>query len=250
MKQTTLNFIVLLLAGFLGMGSLLRADDERAQAVVSRAIEVAGGFEALAARTAMTCREKGTYHLGGESISYRGSTHIDWPDRIRLEVEQVYTIVLNGDRGWMRTEGKFERLTPPQFAEVHQQHYARWLASLTPLQDSKTKLTYLGESSVNGAEAVGVRASRVGEKPVDLYFDRISGLLLKTRTMVTTADSSEKPIEEVNLFKEYKKIDGVLFPMQLVILHDGRKFAEANLYDVKLSEKLPDSDFTVPNRER
>lgn len=204
----------------------------------------------LAARTAMTCREKGTYYLGGESISYRGSTRIDWPDRIRLEVEDVYTIVLNGSQGWMRIEGKFEELSPPQYAEVHQQHYARWLASLAPLRDSETKLTYLGESSVNGAAALGVRANRRGEKTVDLYFDLKSGSLLKTRTMVTTADSSEKPIEEVNLFKNYKKIDGVLFPTQLVILHNGQKFAEANLYDVKLSERLPDSDFTVPKQDR
>ena len=77
-----------------------------------------------------------------------------------------------------------------------------------------------------------------------------TGLLLKTRTKVSTADSTENAIEEVNLFKEYKKVDGVLFPMQLVILHDGAKFAEANFYDVKLSETLPAADFTVPDSRK
>lgn len=237
----------LLVVALLGPLPSLWGQNERALAVVDRAIEATGGFQALSARRAMTCREKGTYFLDGESLAYRGSARIHWPDRLRLEVENVYTIVLDGDRGWMRTEGRFQRLAPEQFAEVHQQHYARWLASLTPLRDPSCKLGYLGQSTVNGADVDGVRVDREGEKAVDLYFDQKTGLLLKTRTLVTTADSGDEPIEEVNLFKEYSKVDGILFPKQLIILHDGKRFAEANLYDIRLSETLPASEFTVPD---
>jgi hypothetical protein len=250
MNRYRIVFPSLIVAGLFWQTSRTTAQDERAQAVVQRAIEVSGGADALATRRAMSCREKGTYFLNKESIPYRGSTRIQWPDRLRLEVEEVYTIVLNGNRGWMQTDGKFEALTAVEYDEVHQQHYARWLASLTPLTDSKCKLTYLGKSTLNGAQVDRVRAHRDGEKMVDLYFDSKTGLLLKTRTKVSTADSTENAIEEVNLFKEYKKVDGVLFPMQLVILHDGAKFAEANFYDVKLSETLPAADFTVPDSRK
>lgn len=250
MNRYRIAFSALLVAGLFWHASQAIGQDERAEAVVQRAIEASGGADALATRRAMSCREKGTYFLNNESIPYRGNTRIHWPDRLRLEVEEVYTIVLNGNRGWMKTDGKFEALTAVEHDEVHQQHYARWLASLTPLTESKCKLTYLGESTLNGAQVDGVRAGRDGEKTVDLYFDNKTGLLLKTRTMVSTADTAQKAIEEVNLFKEYKKVDGVLFPMQLVILHDGAKFAEANFYDLKLSESLPAADFTVPNPGR
>lgn len=226
------------------------AADERAKAVVQRATEASGGADALAARRAMSCLEKGTYHLSGETIPYRGSTKIHWPDRLRLEVEDVYTIVLDGDRGWMRSDGKVATLTPAQFAEVQQQHYARWLASLTPLGDDAFKLTYVGHSRVNGAEAEAIRVARVGKTPVELYFDDKTGLLFKSRTLITTADSQEKPIVEINLFREFKKVDGVLFPTQLIIYHDGKIFAEANLYDIKLTESLPDSDFAKPEAGR
>src|SRR2546427_242862 len=78
-------------------------DDGRA--IVTRAIQAAGGEAKLAKFQAFTWKEKGTYYGMGEGLPYTGVYAINRPSQFRMEIEGVFIVVVNGDKGWVQAGG-------------------------------------------------------------------------------------------------------------------------------------------------
>src|SRR5208282_5412821 len=84
-----------------GVGLVRSGDDKDARAIIAKAIKAAGGEAKLAKLKASTWKEKGTYYgMGDDGFPYTANYAIQWPGQFRLEVEGVFTIVLDGDKGW------------------------------------------------------------------------------------------------------------------------------------------------------
>jgi hypothetical protein len=116
--------------------------------------------------------------------------------------------------------------------------------SLAPLLVGDTyKLELIGEAKVSDKPAVGVRVSAKGHKDISLFFDKESGLLVKTQKRTKEAGVE---VDEENFYSDFKEIDGVKLPMTLKILHDGKKFLDAKVTEAKLLEKLDDDVFAKP----
>jgi hypothetical protein len=96
---------------------------------------------------------------------------------------------------------------------------------------------------VSDKPAVGVRVSAKGHKDISLFFDKESGLLVKTQKRTKEAGVE---VDEENFYSDFKEIDGVKLPMTLKILHDGKKFLDAKVTEAKLLEKLDDDVFAKP----
>jgi hypothetical protein len=47
-------------------------------------------------------------------------------------------------------------------------------------------------------------------------------------------------------YSDYKKVDGLLIAHKLLIKRDGNKYVDAEVTEVKVSEKLDDSVFAKP----
>src|SRR5260370_18135650 len=93
--------------------------------------------------------------------------------------------VVNGDKGWIKlNDGETKEMSKEQLAEEREELYGKAVAALVPLKDKTYQLAALGESKVEGRDAVGVRVSRKGHRDVSLFFDKGNGLLAKTRTPV------------------------------------------------------------------
>src|SRR5436190_1878197 len=132
--RTTLAVGLLGLSALVATGAAGRANDQAdARGVVDRAIQAAGGAEALARHNAATWKEKGTYYGMGSAVPYTGSYAVQWPDRFRMEVDGVFTIVLDGDKGWVRANDETKDMTPQQLREQQAEHYAGWVTTLLPL---------------------------------------------------------------------------------------------------------------------
>lgn len=242
MILSTLGFVGILVAG-----AASGADDQAsARAVIDKAIKAAGGEKNLAKFNAHTWKEKGTYHGMGEGVPYTGKYAVQWPGQFRMEIENVFIIVLDGDKGWISAQGTTKEMDKDQLAEQKEGLYAGWVTTLLPLKDKAFTLAPLGESRVENRPAVGIRVSRKDHRDVNLFFDKESGLLLKTERRARAEEQGGKEVTQEVYLQDYQKIEGANIPKKIVIKRDGKPFVEAENQDLKIADKLDKSVFAKP----
>jgi hypothetical protein len=229
-----------------------RADDAAdARAIVDKAIKAHGG-DALTKYKAVTVQMKGTVQAMGQGIEFSGEVATHGPERQKLDIEasvagQKFRVVnvLNGDKGWTRFGDETMELDKDKIAEAKEQAHAGWVASLVPLKEKGYTLTTVGEAKVNDKPAVGVKVSYKGRRDVDLYFDKASGLLVKSEARVRDEESGQE-VNEETFYSDYKEVQGTQQAMKFLVKRDGKVFMEGEATSYELTEKLPDSVFDKP----
>jgi hypothetical protein len=221
----------------------VQADDQAdPRAIIDRAIKASGGEEMLAKNKAQTWNETGTFYGMGDGLPFKGAYASQPPSQFKMAIENVFTIVVNGDKGWMNDT----EMNAEQLAEFKENNYAGWVSSLLPLKDKEFTLTAIEETKVGNEPAVGVKVSHAGHRDVKLYFDKKTGLLVKVVMRAKAEDLGGKEVDQESELREYKDMNGIKVPMKVVILRDGKRYVEAEVTDWKGSEKLPDSTFAKP----
>jgi hypothetical protein len=233
-----LSFLITLAAGG-------RADDKDCRAVIEKAIQAVGGEQLLAKNQALTWKEKGTFYGQGGAQPYTGSYEVQWPDQFRMEIQGVFTLVLNDDKGWFSEGGKTQAMNREQLAQQKETQYASWVTTLLPLKNKAFTLSPLGESKVGERAAVGVNVAHQGHKDIQLFFDKQRGLLLKTVYRYKEARIG-KEMEMVITGTDFKEFGGLKFPTKVAMKRDGKKFVEAEMFDIKPVQKLDASVFGRP----
>src|ERR1700678_4090811 len=80
------------------------ADDAAsARAIIDKAIQAGGGEEKLAQFKSQTFRETGTYYGMGKGQPYTGVYALQCPGHFRMEIEGVFTMIVAGDKGWIKS---------------------------------------------------------------------------------------------------------------------------------------------------
>jgi hypothetical protein len=179
-------------------------------------------------------------------MPYRGSFAVQWPDRLRMEIEGVFTIVLNGDRGWVRTQGMTRDMTREELTEEKHQHYGGWVATLLPLKDKAFQLDIVGEPAVEGKSAVEIKVTREGQREIRLFFDKESGLLVKVSYPVKANSLGGKVVEQVTMFHDYREVEGAQVPRKVTMYRDGKLFVAAENDELKAAPKLDARAFERP----
>src|SRR5262249_32469191 len=216
------------------------------KAVIDAAIKASGGAEKLAKFNSETWKEKGTYYGMGAGQPYTGTYAVSFPDRFRMEIEGAFVIVLNGDKAWFKAGDNTSEMGKEQLEEQKENLYASWVASLLPLKDKAFTLAALEEIKVDNRPAVGVKVSRKDHRDGSLYFDKETGLLVKTASHPKDLEAGGKEITQEVFLSDYKEVEGAKVPMKVVVKHDGKQFVEAENVDVKPSPKLDDKTFAKP----
>src|SRR5207248_11447730 len=103
-----------------------------------------------------------------------------------------------------------------------EQGYAGWVATLLPLKDKAFTLTTIGEVEVEKRPALGVKVSSKGHRDVDLYFDKESGLLVKTETRLKDEGGQEVMAE--TFLRDYKDVEGTKHAMKFAVHRDGKLY--------------------------
>jgi hypothetical protein len=229
-----------------------RADDAAAaRALIDKAVQAQGGVAKLAKWPAVTARLKGTYHALGAAVAFTGEFAAQGPDRYKLDIEaeadgQKFRLVqvLNGDKGWVKLDDDTEELDKEDLAEVKEEAYGEWVATLVPLKDKAFVLAPLGEVNIDKRPARGVTVSSKGHRDVNLYFDKETGLLVKTETRVK--DDGGQEVTEETFLGEYKEVQGTKQATKFTVKRDGKLYLESEVTDYQLAEKLDDSVFAKP----
>src|SRR5262249_11229253 len=128
-------------------------------------------------------------------------------------------------------------------ADTKEEMYAGRVTNLVALLDPAFKLTALGDSKVGDRPAVGVKVSHEGHKDISLFFDKDSGLLLKSARKAK--DQQMQEVDQETFYSDYQDVDGVKRYKKMKIKRDGSDFIDMQISDFKTPEKLDNSVFKV-----
>jgi hypothetical protein len=232
-----------------------RADAEAdARAIIDKAIKAHGGADNLNKYKAMVAKMKGKVEVNGMTIDYSSTASVQSPDKMRVDTEvevmgQKFTFVqiLNGDKGWIKVLDKVMEMDKDQVAEAREHLYASWVGTLAPLTDKAFKLSPMGESKVDGKDAVGVQVSYKDRRDVNLFFDKKTGMLVKTETRSKDLlGGNNQEFTAETFHSSYKEFNGIQRPVKLILKRDGKDFGEAEITEYEGKEKLDDSVFAKP----
>lgn len=232
----------------------VRADDAAdAKAIVEKAMTARGdkpGDKPLA----QTWKEKGKFTGGGFALDYTSDWAFQGPDKYRFalvggfgDVKIAITAVVNGEKAWQTDGVKTEEITGEKREQTVNEVYHLWVTSLTPLVGEKgfTLATAKGKD-IAGKPVAGVTVTRDKKPAMTLYFDKESGLLVKTEVTVRDEFQKWKEVPEEAFFSDYKEKDGRKVFTKMRIVRDGKPMIESTLSDQKAAEKLDAKLFEKP----
>jgi hypothetical protein len=227
--------------------------DADARAIIEKAVKAVGGEDRLGKFPASTWKGKGKHFGMGEGIEFITESAMALPERLRsatdFEVQGMkiqFVMVINGDKGWTKANDVVEEMAADMLAEEKAGMYASWVATLAPLlKDKAFELAPLGEGKVGDKPVLGVKVSRKDRRDVSLFFDKESGLLLRTEFRAKDVMGGNEYTQET-LFSDYQETDGIKRPRKVLINRDGKRFVEFEVQQRKFLEKVDENLFAKP----
>jgi hypothetical protein len=154
--------------------------------------------------------------------------------------------VYDGNKGWLRVGDNTIALEGPLLQEMREElHHGRVNHLMPLLKDKGFELKYLGDSKVDGKPVQGVGVTLKGFRPVELYFDKRTGLLAKTVRQVLDTTTMQEVSQETVLI-EHKEQDGIKYASKAVARRDGKKYLEVEVTGYQQFEKVDDTHFARP----
>jgi hypothetical protein len=226
------------------------ASQDAVKAVVDKARAALGGEDRLAKHRAATWKGKGTVRFMGQPLGYAGAWQTQAADQshvgldITIEKNTVpYAKVVGGDKVWVKIGQGIQKLSKAEVEELREEAYVRWLTTMLPLRDREIKLEPLGELRVGDLDTVGLKVQRKGRRPVDLYFDKTTGVLVKCTHMVR---EGERELIQDTVWSAFEMQDGLRRPTRVVTTRDGNPYIDGELSEFRLLENLDASVFAMP----
>jgi hypothetical protein len=243
---------------------------DEARTIIERAIRAQWGTIPLAQVKGIQLEGKGVI-TQGERYDFTMKELAAWPDRYQITwhydaagVRQQFVEVFRGDKAWTKDENGVTQSDPVHTKDLRQALYVDYVALLIPLADDPgLNLSSLGESKVRGQEAVGIKVATAGQPDVQLFFEKKTGLLIKSehrrRDPMT---GKEERIEDY--YSDYRTINPVGADEQRLkaaristegpaLLEFVRKRTVSTEQKKKISEligKLGDGDFEVREKAK
>lgn len=232
-----------------------QANDD-ARAIIDKAIKAHGGEERLAKfkDAAIESKAKGTVNALGNQLDFTLETYVQMPDKLKTVMHLTLngmnyttTQVFNGDKFFLNVNGMSldNLLDDKAKEEVKEQLYSEGLARLAFFKDKSVELAPLGEIKVEGKDAVGIRLSSKGHRDASLYFDKTTGLLVKIENRIVDFTTKQEKMQ-TKILLDYKVEDGFPRPTRVIVNHDDQKLMEAEITEVKVTEKFDESVFAKP----
>ena len=226
-------------------------NDEKAERILKRAVEAAGGAAFLGVRTVVA---RGYYTRFKDGVSLppaRFTDYLAFPDRNRTEfrsgnLRSVHTFA--GGRGWSydNTRPSIVDAGPAQLNEFK-------LASRTSLDNvlrawwrgEGAKLSYAGRREAGLARrSEAVRLTYPDGFAVEFEFLAKEGLPHKTRYKRLTEEGDEA--EEEERFAQHLTVCGVTLPFVVYHFRAGAQTSRVNYETVEFNAPLADSLFERP----
>jgi hypothetical protein len=241
-----------LTVGLLFGGGASRADEQAdAKALLDKAMKAMNGDAKLAKLHVASMKGKITGKDGGGEFTL--SLDVTWQgmSQYRADVDiqdggknSQGVLVLDGAKGWIKHGDRTEAAPEMMAAFIQDVVHAGRMPQLLPaLTDKAYKPTLLAEGKVGTRAALGLLLSHKDRKDVSLFFDKETGLLLKSEVRLTDPRGKEITIEY--LYSDYKDFDGVKLCGKIAIKLDDKELT-MELNEIKPVDKVDASKFDKP----
>jgi hypothetical protein len=245
----------------LALAGLSRADEE-GEAIIQKAIKAHGGAQNLAKLKNCHTKSQGQYDPfvpsgfvnPGQQYDFKSDTVVQLPGKIRvisdywlgmLKVSSA-TVVLNGDDAWLKANGKTTLIQDQALEEQKATIQEFMCSALTPLLEKNSyDLTALPDKKVKGKAAHVVSVKPKGHPEIILYFDKDSGLLVKTERRAYNAGTKKEGLQEI-FYSNYKDQDGVKCAMASVGWWDGKQLWTSVVTEIEFLKTVPKHYFEEP----
>lgn len=230
----------------------LRADEKDPTAILDKAIKAAGGEENLKKLDAMSWKAKGTLTINGDSNPFTITSTVQGLDHYRSEFQGEFggnpvkgIVVVNGDKGWVQFGDGKTNLEADALANEKRRVYLQVIPTkLVMLKDKAYKLEPADEQKVGDKPAAGIKVTGPDGKDFTIYFDKESGLPVRTVAKVIGFDQQEHT-EETTL-KDHKDIGGTKKAMKSDGKVDGEDFIKIEITEFKPLDKVDAKTFSEP----
>ena len=243
---------LLLLAGFLHFNPEIATAADEPAAIIDKAIKAAGGVEKLNKIKAEKWTTKGAMEVMGMKMNYTGDYYFQPPALLRFDIEAdvggqkfKFSAATDGKVFWQRMGDMIEEMDKKKAAAFRHTVYTMSLSQLTPLTGKGFTFAAVDEIMVEGKPAVGVKVDSADHASVTLYFDKKTGLLVKSSTMIWDEFTVQDVKQEV-FFLNYKEVDGRANYEKLVIHRDGKHLLTEEIVSHKSVEKHDPQLFAKP----
>lgn len=233
----------------------MRADDQAAKELIDKVVKAYGGADQTKKLEAIALKGKATASEGGMDISFNFDASIEGLDKIKLDAEitaagQTMRIVMvvNGDKGWAYNAAQNKTEDAPKGAVPMMRQFLTALrgpGNPLALVHKDIQLSHGGEAKINDTDAVILRVTRKDFNEVIMYFDKKTGLPLKSETKIKEPSQDEERTYEFH-YSDFKKVDGVQHPHRVKIVQAGKDLAEIEFSEIKVDQKFEASTFDKP----
>ncbi len=228
------------------------ADDKDPNTILDKAIKAIGGEEKLKKAESMTWKSKGTITFGGNDNEIKILANVQGLDHYRSEVSgefngeaRTFVVVLNGDKGWRKFGDDPMEMDGDALANEKRTIYlAITPITIVPLKGKGFKLEAAPEEKVDGKAAAAIKVTGPDGKDFTLYFDKESGLPVKSVAKVVGFDGNE--FTQESTFKDYKDFGGIKKATKVESKRDGEDFIKSEITDFKVVDKLDTKTFDEP----
>ena len=211
-------------------------------ALVDRAIDAAGGEEALKKNPALSWTGEAKVHVQGRDLTIVGKWLLDPPDRAIVETrpagetaDAARTLVISGKSGYAIVKDEREQLSPEELENERDEFYLYSLMRLLPLRDYGVHLEILPKSD-DGLE--GLKVTRPERPDVDLFFDADGRL---RRLSLETLDPVSNTRRRQNVRLEGEVVSkGVRWFKQLSITWENEPYFELTIATLDVLPGLAD----------
>ena len=220
------------------------AESAAARKIIDRAIEAAGGREALKRyEKPFQLERKGKSFVGGD-VDFTLTSTTWLPDKLRTDQESIrngqktpFGIRFNGEKGFYLPA--MNEMAAVGLRGNRDLLYGQWVATLLPLDDPQFELTALDEVMLEGRSVVGVKISCKDRPDVRLYFDKEAMTLVKLARQFNDRLFEER-------YDDFAELEGLVYPKKIVQYANGNKFVEMETVGFKFLDKVDDAIFEQP----
>ena len=238
-------------AAVCSLGAAPAPADDEAQAIIERAVKAHGGFDRLSRVRADRVKNKGVLIVNGRETPFVCETVVQLPGQFRnvLQLQgdrkTVFVQAVSGDRILFTIDGQPQKVDEMLTAEVRETMQLNQAIRLAPLLTDKAyTLEPLGEVKIEDQMCLGVKATAKGRREVRLFFNKESGLLVKSEHAMD--DGAGKEVVQEEFYSDFEDIKGYKRPMKIAAFRNGKKIMEAEMTDVQYLDKVDDALFTKP----
>jgi outer membrane lipoprotein-sorting protein len=223
------------------------------KAVIKKAIEAHGGEKNIDKYKAAVSKFKGTIAIGPVTADVIGETTLQKPDKVKnvmnLDIggkKLDLITVFNGKKLWVNVMGQTKEVDDEKIINAAREELqTEGAGGLSDFLKAPYELNALGESKVKGKDAIGIRVSKKGQKDINMFFDKKTGLVVKSE-MRTLDGMTMQEVTQEKFILDYQDKNGMKIAKRVEIVRDGKTFMDIEITDVQALEKIDDSVFAKP----